>query len=147
MRHRIKLKKINRTSAHRKAMFANMASSLIEHEQIKTTLVKAKALRPYVEKLVTKAKVGNLSARRKIISLIKSDDMASKLIGVLAERYKKRPGGYTRIVKAGYRYGDRAPIAYIEFVDRDLEAKGKKQLEQKEKSIALEKESNIEEKK
>lgn len=124
MRHRIKETKLNRTSAHRKAMFANMATSLVMNEQIKTTVTKAKALRPYIERLVTKAKQGTLVSRRDVISSIKDKKAANKLISTLAVRYKKRPGGYTRVVKAGYRHGDMAPIAYIEFIDRDLNAKG-----------------------
>ncbi|MDA9163292.1 50S ribosomal protein L17 [Rickettsiaceae bacterium] len=124
MRHKIKGKKLNRTSSHRKAMFANMATSLVMNEQIKTTVTKAKALRPYIEQLVTKARKGTLAARRDIISRIKDKGAAEKLMSVLAERYKARPGGYTRVVKAGFRYGDRAPVAYIEFIDRDVNAKG-----------------------
>ena len=124
MRHKIKGKKLNRTSSHRKAMFANMAVSLVMNEQIKTTVAKAKALRPYIEQLVTKARKGTLSTRRDIISRIKDKVAAEKLMSVLATRYKSRPGGYTRVVKAGFRYGDRAPIAYIEFVERDVAAKG-----------------------
>lgn len=124
MRHKLKGRKLNRTSSHRKAMFANMATSLIMNEQIKTTVPKAKDLRPYIEILVTKARKGTLAARREIISIIKDGDAAEKLISVLAPRYKERPGGYTRVIKAGNRYGDMAPVAYIEFVDRDISAKG-----------------------
>ncbi|RTK93136.1 MAG: 50S ribosomal protein L17 [Rickettsiales bacterium] len=124
MRHKLKGLKLNRTSSHRKAMFANMATSLVMNEQIQTTLPKAKALRPIVEQLVTKARKGTLAARRDIISRIKDKDAVQKLMSVLAERYKVRPGGYTRIIKDGFRYGDKAPIAYIEFVDRDVSAKG-----------------------
>lgn len=124
MRHKIKGRKLNRTSSHRNAMFANMATSLIMNEQIKTTLFKAKELRPFVENLVTKARKGDLATRRLIISKIKDKTAAEKLISVLALRYKERPGGYIRIIKAGFRYGDVAPIAYIEFVDRDVKAKG-----------------------
>ncbi|HJD64598.1 MAG TPA: 50S ribosomal protein L17 [Rickettsia endosymbiont of Diachasma alloeum] len=124
MRHKIKGRKLNVTSSHRKAMLANMAVSLVTHEQIKTTLPKAKELRPYIEVLVTKAKGNNLAARRNILSKIKDKKAIEKLINVLGARYKDRPGGYTRIVKAGFRYGDLAPIAYIEFVDRDINAKG-----------------------
>lgn len=124
MRHKLKLKKLNRTSSHRKAMMANMAVSLIMNEQIKTTLVKAKVIRPYLEKLITKAKKGTLAARRDIISIIKDKDAADKLMAVLAKRYETRPGGYLRIIKSGFRYGDVAPMAYVEFIDRDLEAKG-----------------------
>lgn len=124
MRHKIKGSKLNRTSSHRLAMFANMATSLIMNEQIKTTLPKAKALRPIVERLVTKASKGTLAVRRDIISRIKDKVAAEKLISVIGQRYKERPGGYIRIVKSGYRYGDKAPMAYIEFIDRDLNAKG-----------------------
>lgn len=124
MRHKIKGTKLNRTSSHRKAMFANMATSLVMNEQIKTTVTKAKALRPYIEQLVTKARKGTLSARRDVISRIRDKKAADKLMSVLAERYKERPGGYTRVVKAGFRYGDMAPVAYIEFIDRDVSAKG-----------------------
>jgi large subunit ribosomal protein L17 len=124
MRHRLKGRKLNRTSSHRKAMFANMAVALVMNEQIKTTLPKAKDLRPYVEVLVTAAKKGDLAARRKIIAMIKDRVAAEKLITILGERYKERPGGYLRILKAGFRHGDMAPVAYIEFVDRDLSAKG-----------------------
>ena len=124
MRHRKSGRKLNRDSAHRKAMFANMASALIKHEQIKTTLPKAKELRPIVEKLVTLAKRGNLHARRLAYSRLQDRNMVSKLFGVIADRYKERPGGYLRIVKANFRYGDCAPMAYIEFIDRDVEAKG-----------------------
>lgn len=124
MRHKLKGTNLNRTSSHRKAMFANMATALIMNEQIKTTVVKAKALRPIVEKLVSKARKGTLAARRDIISRIKDKVAAEKLMSVLASRYKERPGGYTRVIKAGFRYGDMAPIAYIEFVERDINAKG-----------------------
>ena len=124
MRHRSGHRKLNRTPSHRKAMFANMASSLIEHEQIKTTLPKAKELRPVVEKLVTLGKRGDLHARRLVLSKIGQEPAVKKLFSTIAERYKDRQGGYTRIVKAGFRYGDMAPMAIIEFVDRDPEAKG-----------------------
>lgn len=124
MRHKLKGRKLNRSSSHRKAMLANLAVSLVMHEQIKTTLPKAKELRPYVEVLVTKAKRGDLAARRRLISRIKDRDAVEKLMAVLAPRYKKRNGGYIRIVKAGFRHGDMAPVAYIEFLDRDEKAKG-----------------------
>lgn len=124
MRHKIKLKKLNRTSSHRKAMLANMAVSLVMNEQIETTLAKAKVLRPYIESLVTKSRIGTLSSRRYLISMIKDRQAVTKLIDILASRYKDRPGGYTRIIKTGFRYGDRAPMSYIEFVDRDLSSKG-----------------------
>jgi large subunit ribosomal protein L17 len=124
MRHKIKGRKLNRTSSHMRAMLANMTVALVMNEQIKTTLPKAKELRPFIETLVTKAKKSDLSTRRNIISKIKDKEAVEKLISVLGKRYKDRPGGYTRIVKAGFRYGDIAPIAYIEFVDRDVKAKG-----------------------
>ncbi len=124
MRHGMAGRKLNRTSSHRKAMLANMANSLIKHEQIKTTLPKAKELRPYVEKLVTLGKRGDLHARRQAASKLQDDGMVKKLFDTLGPRYEDRPGGYIRIMKAGFRYGDAAPMAVIEFVDRDLEAKG-----------------------
>jgi ribosomal protein L17 len=124
MRHGNALRKLNRTHAHRKAMFANMAAALIKHEQIKTTLPKAKELRPIVERLVTLSKRGDLHARRLVASRLRDRDMTRKLFDVLGPRYEERPGGYIRIMKAGFRYGDNAPMAVIEFVDRDLEAKG-----------------------
>jgi len=124
MRHRKSGRRLNRDSAHRKAMFANMASALIKHEQIKTTLPKAKELRPIVEKLVTLAKRGDLHARRLAHARLQDRAMVAKLFDVLAERYKDRPGGYIRIIRANFRYGDCAPLAYIEFVDRDVDAKG-----------------------
>jgi len=126
MRHRIAHRKLNRTASHRKAMFANMASSLIEHEQIVTTLPKAKELRPFVEKLVTLAKKGDLTSRRIAIARTRNKEMSKKLFDILGPRYKERNGGYIRIMKAGYRYGDNAPMAVIEFVDRDVAAKGAK---------------------
>jgi len=125
MRHGNRGRKLNRMSAHRKAMFANMAASLIKHEQIVTTLPKAKDLRPIVEKLVTLGKKGGLHARRQAIARIGDAGQVAKLFDVLAGRYADRPGGYTRVLKAGFRYGDSAPMAVIEFVDRDPEAKGK----------------------
>lgn len=124
MRHRIAHRKLNRTASHRKAMFANMASSLIEHEQIVTTLPKAKELRPFVEKLVTLAKKGDLSSRRIAIARTRNKVMTKKLFDVIGPRYAERQGGYIRIMKAGFRYGDNAPMAVIEFVDRDESAKG-----------------------
>ncbi|MEM7567387.1 MAG: 50S ribosomal protein L17 [Pseudomonadota bacterium] len=124
MRHRTGHRKLNRTASHRKAMFANMASALIKHEQIVTTLPKAKELRPIVEKLVTLSKRGDLHARRLLASRLRDDAMAKKLIDVLGPRYAERPGGYTRIMKAGFRHGDNAPVAVIEFVDRDVTARG-----------------------
>lgn len=125
MRHRISGRKLNRTSSHRKAMFRNMACALIKHEQITTTLPKAKELRPVVEKLVTLGKRGGLHARRQALSRLNNDTvMVEKLFSTLAERYGERPGGYTRVMKAGFRYGDNAPLAVIELIDRDLDAKG-----------------------
>ena len=124
MRHGFAHRKLNRTASHRKAMFANMAASLIKHEQITTTLPKAKELRPIVEKLVTLAKKGDLHARRQAISKIRDVGMVGKLFETLGPRYAERNGGYIRIMKAGFRHGDNAPIAVIEFVDRDESAKG-----------------------
>jgi large subunit ribosomal protein L17 len=125
MRHGNAHRKLNRTAEHRRAMFANMAAALIKHEQIVTTLPKAKDLRPIVEKLVTLGKRGDLHARRQAISEIRDIAMVKKLFEVLGPRYKERTGGYTRVLKAGFRYGDSAPVAVIEFVDRDVDAKGK----------------------
>ena len=125
MRHRMSGRKLNRTSSHRKAMFGNMAAALIKHEQIKTTLPKAKELRAVVDKLITLGKRGDLHARRIAVSRLHGDrKLAEKLFGDLADRYRNRPGGYTRVVKAGFRYGDSSPMAIIELVDRDLDAKG-----------------------
>jgi large subunit ribosomal protein L17 len=124
MRHGNAHRKLNRTAEHRKAMFANMCAALIKHEQIITTLPKAKDLRPIVEKLVTLGKRGDLHARRQAVSQMRDVEMVKKLFEVLGPRYKDRHGGYTRIIKAGFRYGDSAPVAVIEFVDRDVDAKG-----------------------
>ena len=124
MRHSKGYRRLNRTHEHRKALFANMAGSLIEHEQIKTTLPKAKELRPIVEKLITLAKRGDLHARRLAASRLKEDQYVTKLFDILGPRYTERKGGYTRVLRAGFRYGDMAPMAIIEFVDRDLAAKG-----------------------
>lgn len=137
MRHGIAHRKLNRTSEHRKAMFANMAASLVQHEQISTTLPKAKELRSFVDKLVTLSKKGDLAARRQAISKMRDKDQVQKLFEVLAERYKDRNGGYTRVLKAGYRYGDNAPMAVIELVDRDVEAKGKVDRERVEAEAAM----------
>jgi large subunit ribosomal protein L17 len=124
MRHGKAHRKFNRTAEHRRAMFANMAAALIKHEQIVTTLPKAKDLRPVVEKLVTLGKRGDLHARRQAVAKIRDIAMVKKLFEVLGPRYKDRNGGYTRVLKAGFRYGDSAPVAVIEFVDRDEAAKG-----------------------
>ena len=128
MRHGNKGRRFNRTASHRKAMFANLAQALITHEQIVTTLPKAKDLRPVVEKLVTLGKHGGLHERRQAIAQIRNVDVVKKLFDVLAPRYKERNGGYLRVLKAGFRYGDSAPMAVIEFVDRDVDAKGKDDL-------------------
>ncbi len=125
MRHGMSGRKLGRKSGHRKSMFINLSAALIKHEQITTTLPKAKDLRPVVEKLVTLGKRGDLHARRQALSILKDADIVTKLFSVLAERYKTRQGGYIRVLKAGFRYGDNAPLAIIEFVDRDVTAKGK----------------------
>ena len=124
MKHNIKNKKLNKTSSHRKAMFMNMSNALIKHEQITTTLSKAKELRRFVEKIVTLGKKGDLLSRRKAISILQDQKMSKKVFDVLSDRYKNRSGGYTRIIKIGNRFGDNAPTAVIEFVDRDENAKG-----------------------
>ena len=124
MKHNIKNKKLNKTSSHRKAMFMNMSNALIKHEQITTTLAKAKELKRFVEKIVTLGKKGDLISRRKTISTLQDNKMTRKVFDILADRYKDRSGGYTRIIKLGNRFGDNAPTAVIEFVDRDENAKG-----------------------
>ena len=124
MRHKMSGRKLNRTSSHRKAMFKNMAAALIKHEQIRTTLPKAKDLRPIVERMITLGKKGDLAARRQLISKLGDEAMAKKVFEVLAPRYEERAGGYIRVLKAGFRYGDNAPMAIIEFVDRDESARG-----------------------
>ena len=125
MKHRIKGKKLNRTSSHRKALFKNMAQAIIKHEQIITTLPKAKTMKPIVDKLITLGKKGSLHARRQAFSKLRDETMVAKLFGTLAPRYADRNGGYTRVLKAGYRYGDAAAMAVIELVDRDEDARGK----------------------
>ena len=124
MRHGNGYRKLNRTHEHRKAMFANMVCSLVEHEQITTTLPKAKELKRIADKIITLAKKGNLHSRRLLIARVKQEDAVRKLIDVLAPRYSERSGGYSRVLKAGFRHGDMAPMAIIEFVDRDISAKG-----------------------
>ena len=124
MKHNIKNKKLNKTSSHRKAMFMNMSNALIKHEQITTTLAKAKELRRFVEKIITLGKKADLLSRRKAISILQDQKILKKVFDVLADRYKDRSGGYTRIIKLGNRFGDNAPTAVIEFVDRDENAKG-----------------------
>ena len=125
MKHRIKGKKLNRTSSHRKALFKNMAQAIIKHEQIVTTLPKAKTMKPIVDKLISLGKKGSLHARRQAFSKLRDENMVAKLFGTLAPRYADRNGGYTRVLKAGYRYGDTAAMAVIELVDRDEDARGK----------------------
>ena len=124
MRHGMHGRKLNRTASHRKAMFANMANALIKHEQIKTTLPKSKELRRVVDRLITLGKKGGLHRRRQAFAQLRDDAMVAKLFDTLASRYEGRPGGYTRVLKAGFRYGDSAPMAIIELVDRDEDAKG-----------------------
>ena len=125
MKHRLKGKKLNRTSSHRKALFKNMAQAIIKHEQIITTLPKAKTMKPIVDKLITLGKKGDLHARRQAFAKLRDDSMVAKLFDTLASRYADRNGGYTRVLKAGYRYGDAAAMAVIELVDRDEDARGK----------------------
>ena len=132
MRHGNSNRKLNRTHEHRKAMFANMVCSLIEHEQIQTTLPKAKELKKIIDKYITLGKKGSLHSRRQAISRLKQNSAVIKLFETLAPRYKERNGGYTRVLKAGFRYGDAAPLAVIEFVDRDVSAKGAKDKELQE---------------
>ena len=124
MRHSMSGRKLNRTKEHRKAMFSNMAAALIKHEQIKTTLPKAKDLRPIVEKLISLGKRGRIHDRRRAFAMLRDDVTTAKLFDTLADRYADRSGGYTRVIKAGYRYGDTAPMAVIELVERDEDAKG-----------------------
>jgi len=124
MKHNITHRKLNRTSSHRKALLMNLSNALLKHEQIKTTLPKAKELRPFVEKVITLGKKGDLNARRKTISILQDEKNTKKIFDIFADRYKDRSGGYTRIVKIGNRFGDNAPTAIIELVDRDEGAKG-----------------------
>lgn len=138
MRHALSGRKFNRLTGHRRAMLANLANSLIRHEQIKTTLPKAKDLRPYVEKLITLGKQGTLHDRRNANAILRDNENVSKLIGPLAERYGKRQGGYTRIIKAGFRYGDNAPMAIIELVDNNVVAEKRARYEANEQGEAEE---------
>jgi len=124
MRHKLGHRILNKSTSHRKAMFANMAASLIEHEQIVTTLPKAKEMAPLMDKLVTLAKKGDLAARRQALAKVRNEDAVRKLFDVMSDRYKERNGGYTRVLKAGFRHGDNAPMAVLELVDRDETAKG-----------------------
>ena len=127
MRHKLSGRKLNRTSSHRKALFSNLVCSLIEHEQITTTLPKAKDLRHFADKMITLAKKNTLASRRQAIAFLRSNEIVKKLFDTLGKRYEKRNGGYTRVLKAGFRYGDCAPMAVIEYVDRDINAKGFRQ--------------------
>lgn len=140
MRHNINGRKLNRTSSHRKALFSNLVCSLIEHEQITTTLPKAKDLRSFADKMITIAKKNTLAARRQAIAFLRSEEAVKKLFDVLGKRYEKRNGGYTRVLKAGFRYGDCAPMGIIELVDRDVKAKGLRQKTNLEASKKAEKE-------
>ena len=142
MKHNITQKKLNRTTSHRKALLMNLSNALIKHEQITTTLPKAKALRPFVEKIITLGKNGDLKSRRKAISILQDEKNIKKIFDIIADRYKERSGGYTRIVKIGNRFGDNAPTAIIELVDRDEEAKGKDSGPVIEKKISSEEEEN-----
>jgi len=142
MRHRMGGRKLNRTSSHRKAMFANMAAALLKHEQITTTLPKAKEMRRIADRMITLGKRGSLHSRRRAFSVLQDRDLVSKLFGPLADRYKERNGGYTRLIKAGFRHGDSAPMAVLELVDRDVDAKGAGDLARvAEQEAAAEKES------
>ena len=145
MRHKFGYKKLNRTSEHRKALIKNMLNSLIKYEQIKTTLPKAKVLKPQAEKIVTLGKLDTLSNTKKLISKLQNKTNANKVKNTLSKRYKDRKGGYTRIIKAGYRYGDNAPVAIIEFIDRDINAKkvDKNKTDGKSKVTQEESEKNI----
>ncbi len=143
MRHGFKKRTLNKKIAHRRAMFANLANALIKHEQIKTTLPKAKELSPIFEKLVTKAEDGTLHARRQLLAFLREEKMVEKLMTVLVKRYEKRNGGYVRVLKAGFRYGDSAPLAIVELVDRDVKAKG----QDSGKIVEVETEEKVEEKK
>ena len=150
MRHGISGRKLNRSTSHRKALFKNLSNSLITNEQIMTTLVKAKELRPFIEKLITIGKKNTLHSRRKIFSVLRDQNNVKKICEVLSQRYIKRPGGYTRIIKAGYRYGDASPMAVIEFLNRDKNAKGKQdkdrlnteKISEKEQQVKTESTSN-----
>jgi len=142
MKHNITQRKLNRTTAHRKALLINLSNALIKHEQITTTLPKAKELRPFVEKIITLGKNGDLTSRRKAISILHDTTNINKIFDIIADRYKERSGGYTRIVKIGNRFGDNAPTAIIELVDRDEDAKGKDSGPVIEKKISSEEEEN-----
>ena len=143
MRHGISGRKLNRSTSHRKALFKNLSNSLITNEQIMTTLVKAKELRPFIEKLITIGKKNTLHSRRKIFSVLRDQNNVKKICEVLSQRYIKRPGGYTRIIKAGYRYGDASPMAVIEFLNRDKNAKGKQDKDRLDTEKIPEKEQQV----
>ena len=160
MRHLISGRKLNRTSSHRKSLFKNLSNSLIINEQIKTTLPKAKDLKPFVEKIITLGKTDTLHSKRKVFSILRSNQSVNKIFNILSKRYKSRNGGYTRVIKAGFRYGDASPMAIIELVERDVEAKGlldknrlskenelKQNVENENKRVKLEDKSKIETKK
>ncbi len=142
MKHNLTHRKLNRTTSHRKALLMNLSNALIKHEQITTTLPKAKELRPFVEKIITLGKKGDLESRRKTISLLQDKKNTTKIFDTFAERYKSRSGGYTRIIKIGNRFGDNSPTAVIEFVDRDVEAKGQDSGPVIEKKTSEEEETN-----
>ena len=145
MRHKMSGRKLNRTSSHRKAMFANMTVSLLRHEQIKTTKPKAKELRSFTDKMITLGKMGGLHARRQAMSFLQDIEVVSKVFDGLAERYRDRQGGYTRVLAAGHRYGDSAPMAVIELVDRDPDAKGMEDKARRQAELEAEEEENISE--
>ena len=138
MNHRNHLRKFGRHSSQRRALFSGLANALVKHEQIKTTLPKAKEIQPIVERMITTGKKGTLAARRQLIGILRDEAMVEKIMAVLAKRYEKRPGGYTRVLKAGFRYGDNAPMGIIELVDRDVTAKGKDSGPVQEKAEAVE---------
>jgi len=142
MKHNITQRKLNRTSSHRKALLMNLSNALIKHEQITTTLPKAKVLRPFIEKIITLGKNGDLKSRRRAIAILRDENNIKKIFDIIADRYKERSGGYTRIVKIGNRFGDNAPTAIIELVDRDEEAKGKDSGPVIEKKTSSEEEEN-----
>ena len=143
MRHKISGRKLNRSSSHRKAMFANMTVQLLRHEQIKTTKPKAKELRGFTEKMITLGKQGNLHARRRAISFLQDNEVVGKLFDTLAERYRDREGGYTRVLSSGFRYGNSAPMAVIELVDRDPDAKGAEDRARHEAELEAEEDESV----
>ena len=143
MRHKISGRKLNRSSSHRKAMFANMTVQLLRHEQIKTTKPKAKELRGFTEKMITLGKQGNLHSRRRAISFLQDNEVVGKLFDTLAERYRDREGGYTRVLSSGFRYGNSAPMAVIELVDRDPDAKGAEDRARHEAELEAEEDESV----